>query len=557
MKKIFLFLLLLLSSSVVHAQMINDFEQAYASIGANAAVYRNQNNRMFNVVDCDIGVTFGTIFSPPHIMDNSAARASIMTPINEPILNSYGIAYPCVGPDGGKYSLRLNNAGGGQDITSYTQTFRPTSKYLSFDYLAVLNSPHIEDDDVQPFFTVRLLDLNDNIISSVPFCAKASLNDLILTKVNNELFYTDNFYCQTIAIPEEYVNREDIKVQFVIADCGLGGDVGVVYLDNIRMGVSCESQFGFMDLNPSNNSCNPTKVLVSGTYTAPQGTTYTNSNIKILDSNGNPISINPSNIILNRFSGGIFKYTIVFPTPLPAGGYEIKVEATFTNAIGYTYLLEAVSTDPGIDINFTNPSMPLNVSIVHDPRVGIFSPGSITWDNVGGPYMIEFVHDSSCCDQGNRIQQIQRIVIDEPFISDNMFVRMVNLSKSKCMRFRVKSPCTAWSSWCCITSYSWSEGKYNPRDPRDPFNRCLDRINLNNLNSKQDLIVYPNPVNGVISILNDEATQFTIYDLSQKVVKQLVVTGQEEEVQIDLSDLKKGLYILKTNQGQEVKIMKE
>ncbi|MGQ8869994.1 T9SS type A sorting domain-containing protein [Myroides sp. TSA_177.3] len=565
MKKNVFLLFLLLFASGSYAQMINDFEQGPASIPLNAAVYRNQNSTMFNIIECNIGVTFGSVFTPPSLLNNAAAKASLMTAINEPILSTYGIAYPCVGSSGGKYSLRLNNQGGGQDITSYTQTFRPTSKYLSFDYLAVLNSPHIEDDDVQPFFTVRLLDLNDNIISSVPFCAKASLNDLILTKVNDELFYTEDFYCQTIAIPEEYVNREDIKVQFVIADCGWGGDVGVVYLDNIRMGDPCESpQFGFIDLNPSNNLCNPKKVIVTGNYTAPQGTTYTSSNLKILDSNGTPVSIPPSRIILNHFSGGTFSYTIEFLTPLPIGSYEVKVEATFTNAIGYTYLLEAESTDPEADIIFisSNPDpSPLNVMIKHDENGGMIQPkGYVKWNNVGGPYIIEYIYDGYCCGGSYSPhlvdQQIHQIEINEPFISPATFYAMARKT-SKCLRFRVRTLCKEWSTWCCITSHSWREERFNPNNPNDPFNICLDEIDLNNLHPRRNLVAYPNPVSGTISILNATATQFTIYDLGQRVVKQVEVKAEQEEIKIDLSDLKKGMYILKTNQGEEVKIMKE
>lgn len=563
MKKNLLLLFLLLSSGGSYAQMINDFEQGPASISLNAAVYRNQNSSVFNVVQCNIGVTFGSIFTPPSLLNNTAAKASIMTAINEPILNNYGIAYPCVGPNGGKFSLRLNNQGGGQDITSYTQTFRPTSKYLSFDYLAVLNSPHITQDDVQPFFTARLLDVNNNIISSVPFCAKASLNDLILTKVNNQLFYTEDFYCQTIVIPEEYVNREDIKVQFVIADCGLGGDVGVVYLDNIRMGDPCkESQFGFIDLNPNDNICNPEKVEITGTYNAPRGTTYTSSNIKILDNNGNPVFINPSNIGLNHFSGGTFSYSIAFPTPLPIGGYEIKVEATFTNTIGYTYLLEAESTNAGVDISFTDPG-PLNVTIVHDQNRGIFPPGYAQWQDVGGPYSLEFVFDGDCHPSypypGSepQQQQIHRVETNEPFLSGLIFTNMADVITRKGMRFRVKSPCTEWSTWCCITSYSWDEGRYKPYDPNDPFNQCVDEIDLNSLHSTQNLTVYPNPVSGTISIRNTTATQFTVYDLGQRVVKQVDVKVKQDEIKIDLSDLKKGMYILKTNHGEEVKVVKD
>jgi hypothetical protein len=540
--------------------MINDFEQGLGSIPLNSAVYRNQNSTSFNIFECNIGVVFGSIFTPPGVLNNTAAKASIMTAVNEPILSSYGITYPCVGPDGGKYSIRLNNSGGGQDITSYTQTFMPVSKYLSFDYLAVLNSPHITQDDVQPFFTVRLLDINNNIISSVPFCAKATLNDLILTKVSNKLFYTEDFYCQTIAIPEEYVNNQNIKVQFVIADCGLGGDVGVVYLDNIRMGDPCEEpEFGFIDLDSGDNICNPDKVTVTGTYTAPQGTTYTSSVLQLLDSAGNPVAINPADITLNNFSGGTFSYTVRFPAPLADGGYEIKVEAVFTNAIGYQYHLEAQSISAGADLIFSDP-YPLNVTIILDKNVGMFPPGSVTWEDAGDPYLIEYVSDGYCCVNSSGGLPIDGQIHTVTAYDNNILSvlgEMQLVTNSKCLRFRVKTPCKKWSTWCCITSYGWYEGGYDPTNPDDIINKCLDEIDLNNLHPHQPLVAYPNPASGTISVMNANAVQFSFYDLNQKAVKQVQISAPEEKVKIDLSDLKNGVYILKTEQGQEVKIIKK
>lgn len=554
MKKSILILFLLLSGAI-NAQMINDFEQGLGSIPLNSAVYRNQNSTSFNIFECNIGVVFGSVFTPPSALNNTATKASIMTAVNEPILSSYGITYPCVGPDGGKYSIRLNNSGGGQDITSYTQTFMPVSKYLSFDYLAVLNSPHITQDDVQPFFTVRLLDINNNIISSVPFCAKATLNDLILTKVSNKLFYTEDFYCQTIAIPEEYVNNQNIKVQFVIADCGLGGDVGVVYLDNIRMGDPCEEpEFGFMDLDSGDNICNPGKVIVTGTYTAPQGTTYTSSALQILDSAGNPVAINPWDITLNNFSGGTFSYTVDFPTPLADGGYEIKVEAVFTNAIGYQYHLEAQSISAGADLIFSDSS-PLDVIIVPDDTHYSDLYNSY-WEDMGaGPYFIEFVADGYCCPAGASGQNINGEIYQMTVYSNNVedALGMISIAASKCIRFRVKTLCKEWSTWCCISSYDEIETGIKPMFPPP----CLDEIDLNNLDPNQALVAYPNPASGTIAVMNANAVQFNFYDLNQKAVKQVQINAPEEKVEIDLSDLKKGVYILKTDRGQEVKIIKK
>lgn len=375
-----LLLCFLLLSSIINAQVINNFEQGLGSIPLNSAVYKNQTSTGFSIVQCNISTTIGTVFTPPNTLNSTASKASIVTSAIEPLLASQGITKQTVGPNGGKYALRLNNLGGGFDITSYTQTFVPTSKYVSFDYMAVLFSPHITNDNVQPFFSVRLLDMNNNLLLSVPFCTKATLSDLILNNVGDNLFYTDGYYCQTIKIPQEYIGQS-IKIQFVVADCGLGGDVGMAYLDNIRMGKQCsEPQFGFIDLDQNKTVCNPDKVTVTGVYSAPQGTTYTSSTVTVLDSSG---AVMPVTAYLNYFNNGTFSYVIPFPTPLPYGSYEIKITAIFTNSLGYQYILEATSTDAGADIIFTNNN-PMELDIVLDVNGGIYGNGSVTWEDTGG-----------------------------------------------------------------------------------------------------------------------------------------------------------------------------
>lgn len=554
-KKIHL-LCFLLVSSIVSAQMINDFEQGFNSLSLNNAVYKNQNSVAFNILQCNISSTIGTVFTPPNILNNTSSKASIMTSINEPLLGGLGIVQSCVGPNGGKYALRLNNLGGGQDITSYTQTFTPTSKHVSFDYMAVLHSPHITQENVQPFFSVRLLDMNNNLLLSVPFCIKATLSDLILTNVGNNLFYTEDFYCQTIIVPEEYINT-NIKIQFVIADCGAGADVGMVYLDNIRMGDPCDvNQFGFIDVSPNNEICNPEKVTINGIYQAPMGTTLVSSTVNVLDSNGNPA---PVSINQNNFSNGTFSYTITFPTPLPYGGYEIEVKAIFANSLGYQYELTFLSTNPGADISFSDSSpMQIDVSVYHDPRLG--NRAHLSWADVGGPYTVEFVSDGYCCpNSANGIPIDGQVYTTSTSGTDinSVFGAMVTQIESKCFRIRVRSQCNGWSDWCCYTTYFEHEGGYDLNNPNDPFNICLHEIDLNNLDPNSQFFVYPNPTTNSITITNSNSTYFGIYDYQQKLVKELKITQPKQNVEIDLSDLDSGIYVLKTENGHNIKIIKD
>ena len=126
-KKLSLLFFLWLFVTSLNAQMINDFESGFASLPLNSAVYKNQNTQSFSIFQCNVGIGVGTIFTPTNIINDNTVKASLVTAVNEPLLNTAGIQFLCVGPNGGNYALRLNNLGGGQDITSYTQTFMPIS----------------------------------------------------------------------------------------------------------------------------------------------------------------------------------------------------------------------------------------------------------------------------------------------------------------------------------------------------------------------------------------------------------------------------------------------
>lgn len=555
MKKILFLALFVIITNALSAQIINNFEAGTSSITSNSAVYRNQNSTQFSIMQCNVSPTIGNVFSPAITINNFSSKNSIMTGVNEPILASYGINIPVVGQNGGNYSLRLNNNQPGYDITSYTQTFMPTSKYLSFDYLAVLDSPHTSPDevDVQPFFTARLLDLNNNIIQSLPLCVKAVSNDPILSTQGSSLFYTKNFYCQTLIIPEKYINKENIKVQFVVSDCGLGGDRGMVYLDNIRMGEICDDQpYGILKLNPVKPECNPKKIKVTGTYTPPAGTTYLYSKLTILNSNGAVVNVPNNNIVLDSFGNGSFIYTINLNPPLPIGSYEIRVTATFTTPSGVLYHVEDISTNEGADITFSD-GVPLVVITINNNPAQIPLPGMAKWNDVGGPYVIEYVSDGYCCPEANSLNQnidqiIYSIEIFDNYINGDTWEYMVNTMMSKCLRFRVKSACTKWSEWCCITTYPWGNSY---------FSECLEEIDLNHLDPNQSLTAYPNPTTGLITVTNSGALTFDIYDLNQQKVKSKRINQTQEKVNIDLSDLKPGIYILKTDRGQEIKIIKQ
>lgn len=67
----------------------------------------------------------------------------------------------------------------------------------------------------------------------------------------------------------------------------------------------------------------------------------------------------------------------------------------------------------------------------------------------------------------------------------------------------------------------------------------------------QKTILYPNPTNGILNVENQNLNKILIFDFSGKKVKEL-----EPKSQIDLSDIPKGIYIVKLISDNEVMINK-
>lgn len=88
----------------------------------------------------------------------------------------------------------------------------------------------------------------------------------------------------------------------------------------------------------------------------------------------------------------------------------------------------------------------------------------------------------------------------------------------------------------------------------------LSQVVVINANDKLQLTttVYPNPTNGIITIVantNEPLNQVSIYNYAGKLVNQIQTNNSS--VQFDLSDLASGVYLLQTANGQSIKLVKE
>ena len=89
------------------------------------------------------------------------------------------------------------------------------------------------------------------------------------------------------------------------------------------------------------------------------------------------------------------------------------------------------------------------------------------------------------------------------------------------------------------------------------FNSNNNSLSVNNFEFEKDLRVFPNPTNGLINIQNKNfpLTKIELYNLQGQLLKSHDFEN-ENNVNIDGSELSNGLYILKINQSTTVKIFK-
>jgi len=81
-------------------------------------------------------------------------------------------------------------------------------------------------------------------------------------------------------------------------------------------------------------------------------------------------------------------------------------------------------------------------------------------------------------------------------------------------------------------------------------------VGVNEVANKEEIMIYPNPVNGIITIkskiLLNEETEIKITDVLGKEIKNQKVRTKNEKAQMEISDLKTGIYILNIKNNERV-----
>ncbi len=279
----------------------------------------------------------------------------------DPVLASFGVNIPTLPSNGGTKCIKLNNTAGlgSSDLSTVSRYFpsinQPT---IDFNFSLIMDNKPAHGQDIQPYFRVRVLDQNHNVVDEM--CIIANPDNCLFSKIDisndRRMLYT-GWICARLNV-QDILNQPG-TIEFSVSDCQPSKHFGTVYIDNI-CGTTCATpQLGSLNLNPTNINCpdtvSNTPIQVCGTYQSPVNASLGTITLDIIQNGTVVATINaPTQITANTFC-----FTVL-PSQfgaLPSGDFEFDIHATFNvncSAGTFVYDLYDHSANLGPDVTFDN-----------------------------------------------------------------------------------------------------------------------------------------------------------------------------------------------------------
>ena len=234
---------------------------------------------------------------------------------------------PVVAPNGGSYSLLLNNANAGGKImrASYSFVVNGTNSLFTFQYAPVLQSgghPYNE----QPFFHVDVTDVTAN--TTVPCTAydvsvptSGALAGWSQAASDNSVYWKP-WTTSLIDLAAVTVGHT-VRVNLIVSDCNQGAHFGYTYLD-----ATCGTpQLTFATPNP----CAGTTDVVTAPFMT--GATYTWAGPGIVSTSGNTATVNASGTYTATISLGSCAFNVTNSITFVASPTIALTNNTFTSCV--------------------------------------------------------------------------------------------------------------------------------------------------------------------------------------------------------------------------------
>ena len=178
------------------------------------------------------------ILSPPKYefdnldFDDPAAEESRhrLIQTDENLFDSIVPFIPLSAPSGGEYLLRLGNYDNNSDVdrATYTFTVQEENADFYFYYGLVMDDPSHNPVRDNPVFKWTISTNLNVIIASKTI---RSTNDTFLDEYGDTKIKYKSWSCEYVDL-KEYIGLE-IRIEFILADCALGGHGAYAYIDNL------------------------------------------------------------------------------------------------------------------------------------------------------------------------------------------------------------------------------------------------------------------------------------------------------------------------------------
>jgi Secretion system C-terminal sorting domain len=240
-------------------------------------------------------------------------------------------------PYGGTASIRLGNDNTGAEAEALSYNLLVTDTFFCFSYAIVQQQPNHSNSD-QPFFKVITKDALGNYIAGACDSFFVGQTGVPYIHAFNSIQYRRwSTICYNLGA---YIGQQ-VQINFINADCALGGHFGYTYID-----VSCISggtltaavwpgdcnndhvadMTDVVALGIANGATGPVRVGASTIWSAQTASDWSNSfplgaNYKHADSNGDGV------VDLNDTTAILLNYSLTHPKPAApqAGNPELMI----------------------------------------------------------------------------------------------------------------------------------------------------------------------------------------------------------------------------------------
>ncbi|MBP6557336.1 MAG: T9SS type A sorting domain-containing protein [Flavobacterium sp.] len=449
----------------------------------------------------------------------------------DPTLAGLGVNIPTINANGGNKSIKLNNSAGfgSSDVTTMSRYFPVINQStIDFNFSLIMDNKPAHGQPIQPFFRVRVLDQNNNVVDEICIIANPDncLFNTLVVGSNRRVLYT-GWICARLNVGE--ILNQPGTIEFTVSDCEPSAHFGTVYIDNI-CGFTCAvPQLGALSTDPTNINCpdmtGTVPIEVCGTFQPPVNAVLNTISLNILQNNVVIGSMSaPTTLTASTYC---FTVNPSLFGANPSGDFEFQVSATFNvncPAGTFIYDISDNSANIGPDVTFDNCCQPTLV---------LASP-SDDHDNLA-------VATVKQRERSDWIKAANIVSVGDNTVGNGVVYHATNYVELNPGFEAVLGAQFAAYPEGCTANYVYKTGTEKESYTATPMPEPV--VNL--VKIANGFAIIPNPSNSIIEIVmkNAQFNRVNITSIDGKVVLERKIE-MTDKTQLDVSSYANGVYII-------------